>query len=298
LIAQYNYFFLLLTIVVLVVIAAFFRIIKYLVNEPMQRMIGAFERVNRGAFDLQLEYHRHDDFRYLYDGFNRMINRIHLLITQVYEQRILAQEATLKQLQYQISPHFLYNTLSVLYQTIKFGDDEKALHMARGLNEYYRYVVKNRDNLVTLESEMEHVRNYVDIQGMRHGERITVAIDEVPESVRSFKVPILIVQPVVENAYKHGLKDVEDHGMIRVSIADSESRVEISVEDNGESLSRTQLADLRRQMDSPGLETDRTGLMNVHRRLRIKYGTESGVGISRSALGGLRVMLEFQKEQL
>ena len=227
--------------------------------------------------------------------FNEMAERLSHLIDREYKARLLAADAEKKALQYQISPHFLYNTYFQLRNLILLEEKDQAQRLADLMGRYLRYIVRRKDASATLGDEMDHARNYADIQRMRFGDRIEVHYD-IPEGVwRDMEVPRLLVQPLIENSFSHGLKEVEANGLIRLSLRQAEGTVEISVEDNGESFPDSNLQALREAVTQKGDSAeDGVALRNIHRRLQLYFGPESGLFFARSSLGGLQVTIRIR----
>jgi two-component system, sensor histidine kinase YesM len=204
------------------------------------------------------------------------------------------QNAELKQLQYQINPHFLYNSLLIIYSLVKMGDSECAMKLARHMGNYYQYITRSSSEEVPLVKEITHAKDYVGIQRIRFSNRIKAEFEEIPEGMQNFIVPRLIVQPIIENSYNHGLKDKIRDGILKVQMQQEQGYLSIFVEDNGEEMKEEKLAELRRMLGSndPGIE--KSGLLNVHRRLQIKYGSDSGIHVSQGEYGGLRVEIRIK----
>jgi two-component system sensor histidine kinase YesM len=258
------------------------------------KLIEAFRTVQSGNFQHEIAYKKNDEFAFLYNAFNIMISKINSLIEQVYIQKIHIQKAELKQLQYQINPHFLYNTLSIVHRMIEFSDYDGAAEMSRYLSRFYQYITRTGMDLVPLEKEYEHVVNYINIQKIRFLESMDITIDELPERIRGIMVPRLVIQPLVENAFKYGMKDIDGKGRIAISFRLTDEFIIIQIDDNGQSLSEEVLSGLNEKLVQKNHKDAATGILNVHRRIRIHFGPESGVRVSRSELGGLRCAINIK----
>lgn len=267
------------------------------IHRPLVRLIQALRRVERGDFETAIETgRRRDEFDYVYSQFNSMLARLKQLIQENYEQKILAQRSELKQLQTQINPHFLYNSFFILYQLVDEGDRQQSLMLLKHLRTYFQFITRNAEDKVPLQWEMEHALSYLYIQQMRFEDRIRVEVDPLPESFRDIQVPRLIVQPVIENAYKYGLEDKAEDGLLILRFREDDSMVYIQVEDNGESLSDDDLAELEAKLRSENKFVETTGLVNIHRRLNIFFSGKGGLSVARGEHGGLSVVLCIPKE--
>lgn len=272
-----------------------------LIHKPMAKLLKSFDQIEKGDFSVSISHKYNDEFRYLYRKFNGMVSKLSMLIDQEYKQRILAKNAQLKQLQMQINPHFLYNSYYILYRMIVMEDMENSARFTKQLGTYLKFITRNSEEEITLEKEIEHAAIYSEIQEIRFSDRLKVEFGQFPEQYRSIKVPRLIVQPVIENAFEHGLAQKEEGGLLTVKFHESEEGLHIVVEDNGESMSETELEQLNRNVSEDDFPDDIeiTGLLNIHRRLRFRFGAKSGLSFSRSQLGGLKAVihLAFKEEQ-
>lgn len=283
----------LLSFIALIIIVAYSYWLYRLIHRPLQILVKAFRKVEQMQLTTIEEPKSHDEFLYLFQRFNMMVGNLNELIKQVYEQKLRTQSSELKQLQAQINPHFLYNTYFILYRLAKMNDNESIARFCQYLGEYFQYITRTSSDEITLELEFKHSRTYAEIQNIRFKNRIEVDFAELPEACKAYRVPRLILQPIVENAYKYGLEKKRSHGIIRVGTEFSEDALFVTVEDNGQLLSDEQIGDLHRKLKMPlqGDEMEYTGLLNVQRRLQIRFGQNYGVQVSRGQMGGLLVRL-------
>jgi two-component system sensor histidine kinase YesM len=264
---------------------------KY-IHEPMSKLVQAFKKVEKGNMDVVISHSVNDEFGYIYKRFNQMVQRISQLIDQVYKQKIMTQRAELKQLQSQINPHFLYNSF-FLINTMARIQDENLMLFTKYLGEYFRFVTKNGADTITLEEEIQHARVYVDIQKMRFSKRLNVLFQEVPQVYKKLKVPRLIVQPIIENAFEHAVEKKKS-GEIRIQLIGGNGELVISVEDNGDTLTEEKINHLNKKLSQAEIAEEISGLINVNHRVRMMYGEKFGVSVRRSMLGGLYVELKIQ----
>lgn len=275
----------------LAIIIAFALSTYKFIHKPMLTLVKSFRRMEQGDLDIHIQHESKDEFRYLYSRFNQMVSNLHSLIDQVYKQKIMAQRAELKQLQSQINPHFLYNSFFILNTMAKTGDTERIEQLTTMLGEYFQFVTRNASDLVSLEQEIHHARMYTEIQAMRFSRRIGVRFDALSEELKKVSVPRLIVQPIIENAFKHSLEKKSMEGLIIIRFAQEGPDIRIIVEDNGDRLSDDTLVQLKESLNVYREQAETTGLVNIHRRIRITFGEESGLLADRSELGGLRVTI-------
>lgn len=279
----------LLTGITVLLIVLFAYGIYLLIHIPFKKLVRVFHSVEEGDFSVSIKHYHNDEFGYLYHRFEIMISRLKYLIDESYIQKIRLQQSEFRQLQTQVNPHFLYNSFFILKGLIAGNENENAIVFCNYLGDYYQYVTRNAQAEMPLIREYNHARSYVEIQKIRFFNRIDVEMDELPEKYHQLMVPRLLLQPCIENAYQHGLSEKITGGLIRIKIEASDYRICISIEDNGETLDAAELKRLERHLEGSGEQSESTGLINVHRRLQLKFGEGGGVRVSRGPWGGLKV---------
>jgi two-component system sensor histidine kinase YesM len=263
----------------ILVVALFAYWIFLQIHQPLRRLLRAFQRVEHGNWGTVLTHKRSDEFGYLYIQFNSMVAKMTEMIHEVYEQKYRANLSELRQLQSQINPHFLYNSFFNLYRMAKNEENENIAIFSQHLGNYFYFITRTQQDEVPLEEEVKFARNYVDIQTFRFESRITVQFEPVPDSYRGICVPKLIIQPLLENAYQHGLRNTIADGRLEIRFKHEKGHLMILVEDNGECIPEQQYQELLRKLRTNSLDVETTGLINVHRRLQLKYGPSSGISI-------------------
>lgn len=213
--------------------------------------------------------------------------------------------AELKNLQAQIKPHFLFNTLNTIRGLIILEENEKALSTLYSLTGLLRYNFSNRDDLITLLEEMDYVNNYLSIQKARFGEKIQVVIDIEPELL-NLPLPCLTLQPLVENACNHGVEYCEEGGLVSIMARRIGPDIEICVIDTGPGFPEEALQQLNsyfrgeisdKQSGMSTISGGRIGLRNVHRRLQLFFNGNYGLGVE-SRPGCTRVCMTLPTVEL
>ncbi|WP_135555552.1 sensor histidine kinase [Paenibacillus cymbidii] len=292
--AKYRTMLWLLSILSFFVVLVHSYWIYRLIHKPLQRMIAAFRKVEAGNLEPVPLPRPNNEFLYLFERFNMMTEKLKVLIHEVYEQNIRAKSSELKQLQSQINPHFLYNTYFILYRLAKMNDNESVVRFSQHLGEYFQYITRNAAEEATLAAECKHSRTYAEIQNIRFAKsRIRVDFGELPDDCAGQRVPRLFLQPIIENAYKYGLEEKRKNGRIDVSFERRDGDLLIAVADNGDQLSDEDLRRLGDRLASRSKEMEYTGMLNVHRRLQIRFGDGYGISVARGELGGLKVTIRL-----
>lgn len=279
-----------------IAIAAYLYSSYKLIHMPLLLLVKRFKKMEGGVLDIPINHHRKDEFGFLYSRFNLMIENLRQLIDRDFKMTMMMQRAELKQLQSQINPHFLYNSFFILNSLARTGDTDRIEQFTNMLGEYFRFITRNGTDHVPLKEEVEHSRIYTEIQQLRFSRRIKVDFGQVPLEMEQIQVPRLIIQPIIENAYEHSLEKNTDMGLLRVHFNMEESFIEFVVEDNGNELRMEDIELLRERLLNETSTDEMTGLMNIHRRLRLTYGEKSGLFLSKSELQGLRVAVRIQTE--
>ena len=234
-------------------------------------------RFSRGDTLTLLLGRRHGSRRYLAEDVNALESLTRLAVEQVERLRAnqlqrLAREAELRALQAQINPHFLFNALNTLYGIIG-RESQQARRLILNLAELFRYCLQRHRMLIPLGEELEIVQAYLEIEGLRLNERLTFEISATPAAKRA-EIPALSVQPLVENAIKHGISKLHANGRVEVRASENNGVLEVLVRDNGPGLSASG--------STPGLGV---GIENVRQRLRLCCGAGSELNIDLNGQG-------------
>ncbi|MGG4343464.1 sensor histidine kinase [Paenibacillus lautus] len=263
-----------------------------LIYRPLIKLVRSFRRMQQNELEPILIDRRKDEFGYLYQAFNDTVKSLKTLIEENYEQQIRNQRSELKRLQSQINPHFLYNCFFVLCRLIKSDSQkEKAYQFCLYIGQYFQFITRHNDDDIPLEMELEHSRTYVEMQSICYGDRIQVLFEVEAQPI---EVPRLILQPIIENAYKYALGNMRGTGELWVHSKLRNDAFYIYVEDNGEFITDEEIEALGKRLRySTNQIEETTGMLNVHRRIQLRYGEEYGITVSRSELGGLQVIIKL-----
>ncbi|MCK6079726.1 histidine kinase [Microbacterium sp. EYE_5] len=205
--------------------------------------------------------------------------------------RAALAEADLRALRQQISPHFIYNALTAIASFIT-TDPPRARELVLEFADFTRYSFRRQGEFTTLAEELRSIHSYLELERARFGDRLTVTLRISPETLATV-IPFLSVQPLVENAVRHGLEPGEGGGTILLASEDAATHTEITVEDDGAGMDPDELhALLTRTGDAGGV-----GLRNVDTRLRQLYGAEGGLVVETNRGAGTLVRMRIPKSQ-
>ncbi|NEW07643.1 HAMP domain-containing protein [Paenibacillus sp. SYP-B3998] len=256
------------------------------VQRPIRKLIRGLQSVQRGDFSVRIDATVQNEFSFLFYRFNDMSQQIQGLIENVLNEKLRARDATLKQLQAQINPHFLYNCLGYIVNMAQMKNEEAVVSMAYNLSAYYRYTTRMERQTASLDEEIRLIVNYLDIQKLRN-ERIYYLID-IPDEMLNQQVPRLMLQPIVENAVIHGVGKSYSSGEIRISGEMSNGYCRIYIDDDGPGMGEDQQYALNRKMQEPLQEKMGCGLWNTNQRIIHQFGENSSLYFTKSLLGGFR----------
>ncbi len=277
--------------VIFIILVYSFSTYKFM-HKPLRQLVKSFRKVESGDLQVSITHDSNNEFGYLYKRFNDMVKNLNTLIDQVYNQKILMQRAELKHLQSQINPHFLYNSFFMINTMATIGD-ENLVPFTKYLGEYFRFVTRSSSDYIPLLDEINHAKVYTKIQLMRFSKRLQVNFGDCPERYHNLKVPRLILQPVIENAFEHGIERKKNSGIVSIYFEEFENQLNIVVEDNGNDMTDSGLAEVQKMLENSAEEAETTGIINISRRIKLVFGEESGLSVSRSQLGGLKATLKI-----
>lgn len=299
---QMSEFITFIVVVLAIVLLLMMALVAFLYSvmlRPQRCLRQAFQWVEEGNLASRLNGSTFEEYERMYAGFNHMADRLQHLIEREYELNLLNVKAQINEMRYQINPHFLYNTYFNLRAMLIDEDYDQAAQLADLLGRYLHYITASSQEEAYLKEEMTHCMDYMNIQQMRFARRVRTRMEECPAQALERKVPRLIVQPLIENAYTHGMKLVNSEGFISVRVQQEDQRLSIFVEDNGTALTDEKIEQICGMITSAlaGIGTDGLALRNIHRRLVLLYAKGSGLYLTRSQLGGLCAEIRIMEEK-
>jgi two-component system sensor histidine kinase YesM len=249
---------------------------------PIKKLHDATTTITKNDLQALVTHDNVDEITEMGMSFNIMIGRIReLLAAKVKEQENL-KKAELRALQAQINPHFLYNTLDTIIWMTESRKTDQVIEIVRALSSFFRISLSKGKDWITIGEEVERTRNYLTIQKMRYRDILDYQI-EVDEAVSGNTVLKLILQPLVENALYHGIKNKRQGGTIVVRAKQrNEREVLLQVEDNGIGFTTERLAQLQAELEDDSGEIKLEsgfGIGNVNQRIRLYYGKQYGISI-------------------
>ena len=273
---------------------------------PINKLVEGMKKVERGNKHEDIELDRSDELGYLSESFNRMSKKIDYLVNRIYKEEIALKEAEIKALQAQINPHFLFNTLENINWMAQLNGVPEISETVSALAKLIDGSIGRGDRTISLREELEYIDNYMTVLKNRYEDKFEV-IKILDEGLMDKKIPRLLIQPLVENAVKHGIGKSRRKGIIRLEAFREEGHIVFEVEDNGMGMTAEELEALnkRLQEDELILEGNGTaparksiGLENVNRRIKLLYGSSYGVKIESSYDEYTKVTVRIPDEQV
>lgn len=255
---------------------------------PIKALVSHMEKVRIGVLKhFRMERSRKDEIGQLVGGFNQMITGMSELIEQTKKMESDKRNFELQTLNHQINPHFFYNTLDAIKWRAEKVDEKNIALMVTKLANLLRFSLNNNNEWTTIERELEHAKNYLDIEKLRSNRLFKVFV-QVDPTILKLNVIKLILQPIVENCIKHGISNLpEGKGKILLTAKRIEQDIIFIIEDNGPGLTSTKLD---KEKNSSHVHHG-IGLKNVHKRLQIHFGTDYGIKVDEDHHQGFRVII-------
>jgi len=272
-------------------------VISRQVTRPLINLTSTADQIAQGDFETDLlEVHTGDEVEVLSRAFNKMIVSIREYIEKLREQMIIEsrmkenelmmenylKDAKLKYLQAQINPHFLFNTLNAGMQLAMIEGAEQTSIFIDNMAEFFRYSITRMDYEVTLSEELRLVDHYLYILSVRFGDEVQYE-KKVDKACTQLMVPSMIIQPLVENSFQYGIRDIEWQGKIMLKVYEEDERIYIEVSDNGKGMTQEKIADVmagKAKTERNDKTSNGIGIGNVMSRLQLFYGIEDVMEIT------------------
>lgn len=270
------------------------------ITRPILNLYKTVNRIKRGDFSLRVNIDRNDEIGRIGMNFNAMQDELQTLIETKYLNQIKLQEVELAMLYSQINPHFLYNTLDSIRAMSDYYKVEEISVMAQSLADMFRYNTKNKDEIVTLQEELDQIDSYIKIQSIRFEGKIECVI-QIDEALYGTPLLKMTLQPLVENAVFHGIERKRGKGTITISASKEQARIRLSIKDDGVGISEKRLAEIRDKLKPPAQQMNEPstaqesgiGISNVYSRYAIRFGERFDFIIESQKGAGTEITLLF-----
>ncbi|MTK13130.1 MAG: sensor histidine kinase, partial [Clostridiaceae bacterium] len=246
-------------------------------TKPLRILVEEMSKITEGNFNNHINLQGSWEVRKLSNSFNYMLDGLNDYVERLLEAQKKQRKAELWALQMQINPHFIYNTLASIKWLVLKGDKEKSSETINSFISLLQNTISETSETITVAQEIENLKNYVFINETRYGDNIKVNFHVLP-NCNDYKIPKLILQPFIENAFFHAFTE-NTEGRIHVFISEKNNKLFCEIVDNGKGMNETQVSSLYSSPSSKHKHFTGIGIKNVDDRIKLLYGNEYGVTI-------------------
>lgn len=270
-----------ITVLAIIISINSFITVSAAIQKPISDMEKLSTKVSNGDLTARIDIPHVNELNTLAENLNTMAGQIDLLIQKNMEEQKNFQKAEMKALQAQITPHFLYNTFDTIVWLAEEEHTEEVVRITKAFSDFLRISLSRGHEWITISQELEHIKNYLTIQKIRYADILNYSID-ADEALMDVKMIKLVLQPLIENAIYHGIKNKRGRGKLKVSVHftnDSRTFVCFTVEDNGAGFTEERLGQVRNELRTGAQDSEKLssvyGLYNVNKKLKLYYGEKT-----------------------
>ncbi len=285
--------------IILMIVSAIF--INYFVgkyiSKPFEKMAEQMRTMNNNSLDVYDETSGPEEMKVLHNGFKELFFRIQTLMDQIRLEQEEKRQLEFAIMHAQINPHFLYNTLYSIKGLCDMGLNKDASQMVSALSSFFRIGISKGKEIISIKDEIEHIEHYLFIQEMRYGDDFSYEIN-VEQDLLPYNIIKLSLQPLIENAIYHGVKQKRGLGKIIISGYEKEGMIHLEVADNGNGIEKERLKEMKREMEASIQEKKGfigIGLKSVNERIKIHFGKEYGIAVNSKPGQGTVVSITIPK---
>ena len=251
-------------------------LVSFKFTQPIRILIRDMQRIEKGELAVSFDTLGNDEFGQLGKHFTSMVDTLNEMYIKEYKLQIENKTNQLKVLQSQVNPHFLYNALQSIGTLSLKNDGLKVYRLIMSLSKIMRYSMKNNEDFVQLKDELNHINDYLILQNERYDGKFVFNLD-VDKELYGVSMPKMILQPIVENYFKHGFEKQKQLGVLNITIKrHSDYTIKITIADNGVGVSKEQLEKITASLLVEGLDTQESiGLKNISDRIQFYYGKKA-----------------------
>lgn len=267
------------------------------VTRPLESLMDTIQRIKDGDRKLRSALKSRDEIGRLGTSFNEMLDQTEELRERENQANRLLAQAEYKALQAQINPHFLYNTLDTMSSIAEVKNCREVSLLSQSLSNIFRYSLNMKEHLSTVAKEIMHLKNYSYVMSVRMQDHVNY-IYEIDERTLQDKIPRISLQPIVENALNHGLRNKRGDKEIKIKTEAEEGLLKICIADNGVGMEADELNERLRRNDLSYIEEGNSiGLYNINARLKMLYGESYGLSVESRLGEGTSIRMTLPREQ-
>ena len=280
-----------ITIIAIIISINGFIKVSDAIQKPISDMETLSTKVAHGDLNARIDIPHVDELDTLAANLNTMTSQIDVLIKKNMEEQKNFQKAEMKALQAQITPHFLYNTFDTIVWLAEEEKTDEVVRITKAFSQFLRISLSRGHEWITISQELDHIQNYLTIQKIRYADILNYTID-ADEDLMDIKMIKLVLQPLIENAIYHGIKNKRGRGELKVSIHyndNDKNYIKFIVEDNGAGFTEERLGQVRNELRTSSEDSEKLssvyGLYNVNKKLKLYYGDQTDGLIIESEAG-------------
>ena len=292
-----------ITVLAIIISINSFITVSGAIQKPISDMEKLSTKVAHGDLTARIDIPHVDEMDTLAENLNTMAGQIDVLIKKNMEEQMNFQKAEMKALQAQITPHFLYNTFDTIVWLAEEEHTEEVVKITKAFSDFLRISLSRGHEWITISQELDHIKNYLTIQKIRYADILNYTID-ADEELLEIKMIKLVLQPLIENAIYHGIKNKRGRGELKVGVHytdNSHKQIRFTVEDNGAGFTEERLGQVRNELRTGSQDSEKLtsvyGLYNVNKKLKLYYGDKTeGLIIESTAGKGSLISFEIPAE--
>ena len=279
--------------ITLCIVAGIFLLVRQM-TRPLYLLTDKMSKVRNGKFDEFIEVSGPEEVKELSSTYNYMIRDINKYVDELVKVQREKRKAEIHALQMQINPHYIFNTLSSIKWLIWQGNKDKAISAIDAFINMIRNTISKTDEFITIEEEVENLKNYVLINNIRFGDRIQVEYFVMPDCYK-YLIPKLILQPFIENSFFHAFPSDEE-GEIQVFIKENDNAsIKIEIYDNGVGIDEEKLDEVKEKKENKSHHFSGIGINNVDSRIKLIYGNNYGITVKSKLNKGTTITIIIPK---
>ncbi len=281
-------------VLLILILLIFSFVFSRYITRSVTELCSSMKLAGEGDFTQSISIQGNNEIAAMAQGYNAMLNKIQKLVMELEESYLQREDLRYKALQAQINPHFILNTLNGIRMLAMINDDTKVAAMIMELGKMLEHLLGRKSEMVCLKEEVACIESYCELQKMRYGDTFKLEL-QIEEDVQDFKLPILLLQPLIENAIIHGCAEAVRFGEIKIIGYKEGEFVVIEVRDNGNGIHEKEIETIL-FMEKGGKATG-IGIKNVSERVRLIYGKESSLQINSVVGEGTNVKIVMYDAQ-
>ncbi len=278
-------------ITILILIFITYQMTNY-ITKPLEELTDSIKIISDDGLPKEISVGGSSEVEYLGKSLKKLVNRIRILMDDIVKEQEEKRRSELDALQSQINPHFLYNTLDSIIWMIEGEKYQDAIFMIRQLASLFRISLSKGKTMITIKDELQHAKNYMNIQKVRYRNRFEIDYEVDPEILSCVTVK-LVLQPILENALYYAVEALDGDGEIIVKGFREDKDIYLQVIDNGMGMTKEMVDHLLEEKNHLPKKGSGVGLINIHKRLQIRFGDQYGLHIESELDEGTTVTLHL-----